>query len=60
MKKFDKYDQVEVGHHGNENKRHLLKEWKFYKGKRSPDHILKNKTFLDLMWSNRNKNRVYR
>lgn len=50
---------IQVGTHGKQNKKHLLKEWKIYRGKKSDDYFLKNKIFNNLMFENRKTRSIY-
>lgn len=57
--KFNKYDMVQVGTHGTENKKYMLKDWKIYRGKMSDEHFLRNKVFRGLMEEKRKIKAVY-
>lgn len=59
VKKFRKYEMVEVGTFDKENSKYRLKEWVIFRGKGSDEYFLKNKLLKDLTRSQKKFNKVY-
>lgn len=58
-KKFNKYEQMEVGTHGKENSKYRLREWRIFRGKGSDYYFLKNKLLRSLTLAEKKFTKTY-